>query len=336
MPSSSRLRNLFDHGHTHEQVEAQAVVHHIQAPKISDLAQSFVNALNTKQLSEFLIWMLYYDIVEIPVSPDAWYSTIDQIQTRGWVALGEFLAETSSNMDTSHGMELVVLDSICDRINLQRSTVHSLLIQFADPEKMVFSQIATTIHNATNEQLASLESLEAVQAKLHELNKLITRLQPAEDSMYELWQAMISKRIRGLLHLVIGPRIANIRAGTPLITAATSENLPKEVKEGIELKFRFEATLLKRNVPLTRYGIYPTTALFESESPASSLDNMSSRFSHETQEKQELERARNHAIYLMAENHELRAQIARLQADKRELTRNNEELEQKFSRQNLS
>jgi hypothetical protein len=293
-------------------------------PVISKLAKAFVDSLNVTQLSNFLVWMMYYDTVELPNDPASWYKRISSMEMRGWIALGDFLAK-SAEAGVGYGFELVVLDSVCDRIRLPRATVHALLIQFADPEKMKYSTIATTVTKAQQDGQSSLEVLDTVQGKLHELYKLAGNLKPQEGSRYNEWHGVLQKRIRGFLHLVVGPRNANLRSGKPLVTAATSEQLPKEIKEGIKLNYLYEAMQEERVVPLARYGIFPDSAPqdYLSTPPASSSPLSAS--------DDETERARNHAIQLMVENRELRAQVAGLQHDKEKLAESNEKLARKVA-----
>jgi hypothetical protein len=289
-------------------------------PVITKLAKAFADSLNATQLSNFLTWMLYYDVVELPDDPTSWYKRISSMEMRGWIVLGEFLGKCQQ-AGCGYGFELVVLDSICDRIRLPRATVHALLIQFADPEKMQFSTIATTIKIAERDGQGALEILDTVQGKLHELYKLVANLKPQEGSRYDEWHGVLQKRIRGFLHLVVGPRIAHLRTGKPLITAATSEQLPKEIKKGMKLNYLYEAMQEERTVPLARYGIFsgpPTQDHFSTPLASSSPE-------------EETERARNHAIKLMTENRELRAQVAGLQHDKEKLADLNEKLARKVA-----
>jgi hypothetical protein len=65
---------------------------------------------------------------------------------RDWVALDEFLSKFSSTLDTSYGLDPVVLDSICDLVQLERSTVHGLIVWFGKPDEMSFSQIVTILY----------------------------------------------------------------------------------------------------------------------------------------------------------------------------------------------
>jgi hypothetical protein len=320
--TSSGLRNFFDkrRGRGPEfdlLTPSSRSVASPPPPRISKVAQAFVNSLNSRQLSNFLTWMLYYDIVQLPSSPDDWYNAVDTMEMRGWVALGEFLLQTSNALDTGYGMDLVILDSICDRLELQRSTVHGLIVQFAAPQKMAFSTIATVVKWQGALGSTELESFEAVQAKLHELYKMATHLKPQEGTQYDDWHAITLKRMRGFLHLVIGPRIANLRSGTPLITASTSEQLPKEVKDGIKLAYLYEVVQEQRQVPLTRYGVHQGSMPLSPMTPPQSLPSSPPEFQSEsTPDLDDTERARLHAIYLMSENRNLRARIAGLEHDK--------------------
>jgi hypothetical protein len=292
--------------------------------QISKLAKAFADSLNTHQVSDFLVWFLYYDVVELPVSPDLWYSTVTNMDMRGWVALGNFLANTPAASDTGYGLDLVMLDSICDRMDVQRSTVHTLLTHFASPDKMAYSQSATAVNQAKFDGFSYLGTLEKLQSKLSELNRLASSLKPTEGSNYDRWHAIILKRIRGLLHLVIGPRIANLRSGAPLVTAAMSDHLPTEVTEGVKLSYVFEALQPQRQVPLDRYGIHPSTKVLGLMTPPTSPPA-----EPQLQTSTESERARTHATQLMAENQNLRAQLAALEHDKEKLQESNEKLARK-------
>ena len=62
-------------------------------PTIPKFTKAFVNALNATKLCDFLTWMLYHDVVELPEAPEAWYKWIGNVDMRGWIALGNFLAK---------------------------------------------------------------------------------------------------------------------------------------------------------------------------------------------------------------------------------------------------
>lgn len=280
-------------------------------PQISNLAKAFADALNAQQLSNFLAWMLHHDVVALPESPEAWYLAIDSMEMRGWIVLGDFLSRTA---ETGHGLDLIVLDSICDHINISRKAVYEMLIHFAKPEKMAYSQIAIVFTEARAQNLSRLQTLEAVQAKLYELHKLASHLNPGEGSRYNAWCLVVQKRLRGFLNLVVGPRIKLLRSGTPLVT---SEQTPKEIEDGAKLNYLFEVMQQERVVPLARYGTHSTAAVsYTSPQPLSPRK----LFGDET------ERARSCTIQLMTENQGLRAQIASLGHDKTKLTQANDEL----------
>jgi hypothetical protein len=39
--------------------------------------------MSTPQLSDFLIWFLYYDVVDLPSSPDEWFESFKTTEMRG-------------------------------------------------------------------------------------------------------------------------------------------------------------------------------------------------------------------------------------------------------------
>jgi hypothetical protein len=147
--------------------------------------KAFVDALTFTQLSNFLTWMLCYEVVQLPEGPEIWYSQVDNMEIRGWIALGEFLGK-SQEAGAGYGYDLIVLDSICDRMRLPRRIVHTLLIRFSHPDKMKYSILASQEDDAT-----TMVALEAAQSKLHDLYKLATRLKPQQGSRYEERPAII-------------------------------------------------------------------------------------------------------------------------------------------------
>ncbi|KAH4015942.1 hypothetical protein HBI81_066350 [Parastagonospora nodorum] len=298
-------------------------------PRISRLTKAFADSMSANQLSNFLTWMLYYELVELPEDPDVWYNLADAVQMHGWIGLGEFLSNSSTSMDTSYGFDLVVLDSICDRLQLQRSTVHGFLIQFADPDKMSFSQIATLVNTATVEEKTEIHILEAVQSKLLEYAKLALRIKPRQGTIYDSWHAVVMKRIDALLRLVIKPRIAHLFSGAPLITASTSGQVPQSVKDGIKLNYLYEVMQQKRPVPLRRYGIlYPAR---EPESdPATPPSSPPDAHPAPTPEA-DAEQFINHSFQLMIDNRDLRAEVAILQEEVKTLQASNYKMVRKLA-----
>jgi hypothetical protein len=289
---------------------------------IPRFTKAFVDALNVTQLSDFFLLILYYEVVELPKPPKAWYGHIDTMEMRGWIGLGEFLAK-SQEAGTGYGYDLIVLDSICDRIRLSRPTVHTLLIHLADPNKMKHSILASDVSASQKDDATKIYALETVQSKLHNLHKLTIHLKPRQGSQYEVWQIIILGRLRAFLDLVIVPRIAHLRTGKPLTTVATSEQLPKEVTEGIRMNYLYEAIQQERTVQLECYDIHLGREHRGYQTPQSSSSPV---------DNDEVERARNHAIVLMAENSELRSQLATAQRDNERLIEANEKLAQKASK----
>lgn len=224
------------------------------SPQISRLAKAFIDSLTASKLSDFLVWMLYHEFVQLPEDAEAWFDPISSADMRGWVALGKYLTASSTVLDTSHGFDIVVMDSICDRLGLQRSTVHGLLKQFADSEKMAYSQIARLVHDMEAEGRSYIEVLDGVHVRLCGILRMAARLKPTEESTFDVWHAIVMKRSREYLDLVIEPRIANIRSGAPIVTAATSDQAPQVVKDGIRLNYLFELMQQKRHIPTARYG----------------------------------------------------------------------------------
>jgi hypothetical protein len=291
-----------------------------QPPEISKLAKAFVDSLTPAKVSDFLTWMLHYDIVELPPSSNAWYTHLNSMEIRGWIALGEYLSNLRDTGTTSHGFDIVVLDSICDRLHLTRSTVHGLLIHFSSAEAMKYGTLATTFHAGKS----SVESLEKVQEHLHALHSLAGKLSPTENSTFTVWLPIIRKRLRGYLHLVIGPRIAQLRAGKPLLLASTNDNLPKEARDGFDMAFLWEIMLQERRVPLQHYGISGNDEQQSHDtSPFSPLSSPSLPSSSPDEETQ---RARNLSIKMMVENRHLRAKLEEVENKMRILGEANEKL----------
>jgi hypothetical protein len=103
--------------------------------------------------------------------------------------------------------------------------------------------------------------------------------------------------------------------------------LPKEVKDGIKLKYMFEVIQLERHVPVHRYGVQnvPTLSLMTPPSSPPDVQDVSSPDADNT------EHAQDYAMQLMVENRELRAQVASLQHDKDKLQESNDKLARKVA-----
>lgn len=297
-------------------------------PQISGLAKAFVDSLTASQLSDFLVWMLYHEFVDLPEDAEAWYDPISRVDMRGWVALGQYLAASDTTLDTSHGFDIVVMDSICDRLGLQRSTVHGFLRHFANEEKMAFSQIATLVRVADAEEQHYIDMLDNLYARLNEIFRMAVRLKPTEGSVYDYRHTIIMKRLRGFLSLVIEPRIANIRSGAPLVTAATSDQTHQVVKDGMRPNYLFELMQQKRPVPVARYRIDQAQTrqslglATPPSSPPETHAYITPKLSHEEHT--------NAQLRLYKENQYLRAQLSALQQDMRHVQIANDTLAHKL------
>ncbi|OAK94821.1 hypothetical protein IQ06DRAFT_286033 [Phaeosphaeriaceae sp. SRC1lsM3a] len=211
---------------------------------------------------------------------------------RGWVAFSQYLYESSTPLDTSHGCNLVVLDSICDRLGLQRSTVHSFLKHFASLVKTSFSHIATMVQVTDAEGQSYSDVLAGIYSKLRELSRMAVRLKPTESSMYDAWHVIITKRLRGFITL-----------------------------DGIRLNYLFELMQQKRQVPVVRYG-------FDQEPPSVGLPTLPTSppqiHGGHISASMDQEHMLQDAAQLHKENQHLRAQVSALLQDNKLFQHTNE------------
>ena len=49
----------------------------------SNIAMAYVNTLSIAQLSDFLAWVLYFEIIELPDVPVSWFQYIDSMDMLG-------------------------------------------------------------------------------------------------------------------------------------------------------------------------------------------------------------------------------------------------------------
>jgi len=218
----------------------------------TNVTLAFVNSLDGTQLSNFLAWVLYFEVVELPEPPASWFKYIDAMDIRGWIALGIFISE---NQKGDLEADLMTLHAICDRLHLNRSVVHACLVQFSSPKGMAFTQMGTIVHTQVINQ-PSLEILDRLQGKLHDFFDLAIHIQPTEGSIYENWKDEVVTRVRMYLAQVIAPRIKLLKMGTPLPTNSTNKEAPKDIKSALRLSYLFEAMLLEREVPSAWWGVF--------------------------------------------------------------------------------
>lgn len=206
--------------------------------------------MSTSQLCDFLIWFLYYDVVDLPSTPDEWYELFKTTEMRGWIEFGTLLAQCQA-VGQGYGLDLPVLDSICDRLRLQKALVRDMLIKFSSPPKMRYGLLATVVKREEEKGTMTHPKLVIFESRLTAMLQLANRLRPTSRSQYVMWQMGILKRINKLLLLYITPRLIHAREKGPLLGHATNQNLqnlPKEVMEGLYLAFLFEAMQLERTV----------------------------------------------------------------------------------------
>lgn len=291
------------------------------------LVVSFVNTLTVNRLSNFLTWFLFYDVVKLPESPSRWYKPICSMDMRGYIALGAFLSK-----NIPYGLDLVVLNSICDRLRLEKSIVRECLIRLADPQKMAWTALATTIHAAVEERRTEVETLELVQVKFQKLRALASSLQPTPGSEIANWQPKIITKLTELLKVVVNPRIVALRGGSGQLTEKTEDEVH-------QLEFLYEAMQQERQVPLIRYGIFPDMYLALSLLSSSASDKSPLAAPVETLVNDECELERSFSAHsLKSEIRLLRSRILQLEAenknletDKQKLVDSNDRLAKKIS-----
>jgi hypothetical protein len=267
------------------------------------VAKTFASAMSTPQLSDFLIWFLYYDVVDLPSSPDEWFESFKTTEMRGWVELGAFLSQSRA-AGQGYGLNLPVLDSICDRLRLQKPLVHDILIKFSSPPKMKYGILATVVKREEEKGTMDQPKLAIFESRLTAMLQLANRLRPTSGSQYVTMQIDILERVNKFLCLYIEPRLVHAREGGPLLEHATNQSLPKEVMEGINLAFLFEAIQLERNVPLAKYNVQDE----EESAPEHGLAPLS-RLEQDcnTDTAQEIADLQQQQSYLEKENDYLRA-----------------------------
>jgi hypothetical protein len=149
--------------------------------------------LSAQRLS-YLIF--YHDIFEPPELPETWCAPLSTTYIRGWIALGTYLSQTQV-VGAGYGLELIVLDSICDRLYFHRRILHGVPIGFASPKNMTFSILSTTVRRAEQAHIARLPMLVEVQVKPNGMNQLANHLESTPDSQFAAWQVVVLKRVGG-------------------------------------------------------------------------------------------------------------------------------------------
>ncbi|PSN71126.1 hypothetical protein BS50DRAFT_274578 [Corynespora cassiicola Philippines] len=294
----------------------------------SPMVIAFVNSLKSTQLSDFLCWWLFYDVVTLPSSPSKWYRQIDSMEMRGWIALGETLSKKGD-----FGFELVVLDSICDRLGLSKALIHECLIYLAIPEKMAWTSVAHIINEARLTGESELSMLKQVHVRLCELGHIASHLKPTENTFWSQQHPVIIDRIRSFLGHVLEPKIFSLDYGLPLSsTALGQDGVSVEADRDRHLVYLFECiSTQERPVPLIRYGIFPDyqSILSTSSSP---FDIECPPILDETQINKEITLDHTYSTAkIRAENHDLRHQNAELTRQNKNLIKADEKFARKIS-----
>jgi hypothetical protein len=284
----------------------------------SKLVAAFVESLTASQLSDFLVWFLYYDVVELPESPTIWYKAINSMEMRGWIALGRFLSKT-----TKHGLDSVVLDSICDPLRFSKTLIRDFLVRLADPTTMSSTLLSTVIKKASRIEHTEIDVLENVVFELNEVRILLSSLTPSVPSVFLAWQPKIAKQLKDFVEVVISCRLATLRKQPRVPTGLTAE---KERR----LKYAFEAMQEERYVPLIRYGFVPDHPIQPKLwTPSDSLDGEPPAVDDDVLDQQQEAECLCTPQQLRSELRVVRAQNMELSKENSSLIKVNEQLAKK-------
>ena len=314
-----RIQGKFLVKHPSEASEQPARSTNIESIQMSapKLVITFVNSLTAEKVSNFFIWLLYYDIVQMSESPSRLYRHIDSMELRGWIALGTFLTP-----NPRYGLDLVVFDSICDRLKLTRDHVQTLIVRLADPKEMEYTRIARVFQNAVEKHQVKEETYRAVQIILPEMKRLAAFLKPNPNSVFAEWHPMVNERLNDFLGMV-NPLAIPLFCPIP-----EAINHIRDEKHR-QLSYEFEIILEQRLVPLVPYGIIPTFSMSSTFpiDPSVIAPLMDEKVS-DVENKSELSFA---LIKMWAELRRVRVQNLRLEAANRFFVRRNEELANEVS-----
>ncbi|KAF2490587.1 hypothetical protein BU16DRAFT_566598 [Lophium mytilinum] len=264
---------------------------------------AFVEQITAESLSHFLIWLFYYDIVELPVSPADWYKHLPSMEMRGWIQLGSFLQTT-----LPAGFQLDRLDEIIDGLHLRKNFVMQCIDKVSKPDLMRWSDVATDIQFAMANSLREKDRLELVEACLEAIQDTNMALKPRTGSVFEGWQIDVTERVADYLGVVVKPRLSRIQGIRML--SGKSEDDQRSVQ------YIFEAMQAERPVPLVRYGIFPTHPLRNRNSSELSV------ISPEQAAQEADEELQYSMAQLRNRNRDLRVHVEVLQAKNEELLAN--------------
>lgn len=219
---------------------------------------SFANTLSDTKLSRFLLWFLEHDLVEPPKSPSQWFNPIPEVEVRGWIALGQFLSTGAP-----YGLNLVVFTSCCDRMYLDKNTVHNILVRLSDPAKVAWSQLSATIQEAQQARITETEMLQLVRSKILSLRALAMSLKPAEGSKAAEVQVNVLSRVKEFINYVVDPRLDELGAlYSPLLHQGDI------LEKRREMSYWFEVMQRPREVPAAFYNVDPHSRGATSSTPS--------------------------------------------------------------------
>jgi len=221
--------------------------------ELSLASELFDSQITLESLSHFIIWYLYYDIVEMPRSPTQWYDEFPLIQLEGWIQLGHDLGQENAALATG-------LAHACHKMALNYTNVQDKLIRFSSWVRM--AQTETAEAGGT-----SIESMNKIREILESDRRLLEGLRPGKDDQRRGRQATIIARTVAILGLIVLPTLAKEchRAETIYRTKSV-DNFVRRRNIGI----MWRALQKRRQVPMKPYRILD-------QSPTPSAQNQGQR-----------------------------------------------------------
>lgn len=274
------------------------------------LIAAFANSLTQVKLSNFLIWFFYFDVVELPNCPTKWFGYLPSMDLRGWMALGIFLK--------THSAEEVMflrLDELCQQLRIRVPQVLNCAIELADPKRMCWTRVATTIQIDRFQRKDEGQILDSVQKIYFDMRGLVSSLKPDPQTVFAEWQPIILSRLSDFLDVVLHPRLTLLREGMRILTERSQE-------EENEIHYFYEAMQLPRKVPLCHYGNFSDLSVdFSHSSSNASTEQMEPCQREHCASTDEV-----YAQHLKSENNTLRARVLALEKSIAHLRATNQDL----------
>jgi hypothetical protein len=284
-----------------------SVTQYLDKKKISSpvppTVTAFAEQITEESLSHLLIWLFYYDIVELPMSPANWYARLPAMDMGGWIELGRFL------QTVPHGFQLARLDNVINRLQLRKPYVLHCLDRVSKPGLMRWSEVAAIVHYSRESSLREQHGLGTVQACLQAVQATTASLTPRADTEFKAWQTNVSNRVAEFLDVVVNPGLSMVRGGMRLLSGETDN-------DEAYIRYLYRAMQAERDVPLAQYGIVPNPSTHSENSRTSSeLPVITPE-----QAAWEAEEGFHFSIpQVLQQNRELRNEVAALRAKNEEL-----------------